>query len=43
MHRVRSDNETEFMGELYKFMESRGIQRELGAPYTDGQVSSAER
>ena len=43
VQRVRTDNGTEFMSELYTYLASRGIQRELGAPYTPQQIGVAER
>ena len=43
VQRVRSDNGTEFMSDLFAYMKARGIQRELGAPYTPEQVGGAER
>ena len=43
VQRVRSDNLTEFMADAFAYMTARGIQRELGDPYTPEQVEGAER
>ena len=43
VQRGQSDNGTRFMGALFKYMKSRGIQREVGALYTPEQVGGAER
>ena len=37
-----ADNGTGFMGDLFTHMQSRGIQREFGAPNTTEQVGGAE-
>ena len=43
MYSVRCDNGIEFMGERLTYMQSRGIHRELGGPYTPEQFGGAKR